>query len=80
MTLSLTQQEDMLEFELSDEAPPVDPARVKPRDLSDCRPGGLGVNFIDALMDDWQLAPRAGGGNVLRMRKRYAPLQEEETE
>jgi sigma-B regulation protein RsbU (phosphoserine phosphatase) len=49
----------------------VDASKLKPRDLSECRPGGLGLPFIDALMDEWKVLP--GGktkGNVLRMMKR----------
>ncbi|HSJ42739.1 MAG TPA: ATP-binding protein, partial [Xanthobacteraceae bacterium] len=62
---------DMLAFELRDEAPAVDPDKITSRDLGDCRPGGLGVPFIRALMDDWQFEPGTDGkGNVLRMRKR----------
>ena len=61
----------MLAFEIADHAPAVDPARVRPRDLDDCRPGGLGVAFIDSLMDEWRIEPgRDGKGNVLHMRKR----------
>lgn len=59
-----------LRIELRDYAPCVDPARVRPRDLSECRPGGLGVALIDQLMDEWRLEPDAGGcGNRLHMRK-----------
>lgn len=76
--LSLQRDGDVLEFELRDDAPGVDPARITPRDLAECRAGGLGVNFIDALMDGWRLQPRAGGvGNVLRMWKRLAGPSEE---
>jgi sigma-B regulation protein RsbU (phosphoserine phosphatase) len=61
----------MLAFELRDQAPVVDPACLKPRDLSECKPGGLGLPFIDATMDDWTLEPAADGrGNILRMHKR----------
>jgi phosphoserine phosphatase RsbU/P len=78
ITLRLARERDMLVFEISDEAPAVDPARVRPRDLDECRPGGLGVAFIDTLMDDWRIVPsRDGKGNVLRMRKR---VQAKETE
>jgi sigma-B regulation protein RsbU (phosphoserine phosphatase) len=78
IVLSLQRDGDVLEFELRDDAPGVDPSRVTPRDLAECRAGGLGVNFIDALMDGWRLQPRAGGvGNVLWMWKRVAaPLEE----
>lgn len=78
IVLSLHRDGDVLEFELRDDAPGVDPGRVTPRDLAECRAGGLGVNFIDALMDGWRLQPRVGGvGNVLRMWKRCAAPAEE---
>ena len=44
----------VLEFQLRDYAAPVDPACIKPRDLNECRPGGLGINIIDSVMDRWQ--------------------------
>jgi sigma-B regulation protein RsbU (phosphoserine phosphatase) len=44
---------------------------VKPRDLEDLRPGGLGTHFIREIMDATDfLRPAAGTGNVLRLRKR----------
>jgi sigma-B regulation protein RsbU (phosphoserine phosphatase) len=71
ISLLLKRERDMLVFELRDDAPTVDPGKIDARDLGDCRPGGLGVPFIRALMDDWRLQPGPGGcGNVLRMRKR----------
>lgn len=71
IALRLTRERDMLGFELRDEAPAVDPARIRPRDLSECRPGGLGVAFIDKLMDAWRIEPLPGGsGNVLIMQKK----------
>jgi sigma-B regulation protein RsbU (phosphoserine phosphatase) len=60
----------VLRFALRDHAPAVDPARVRPRDLSECRPGGLGINFIDETMDYWRLRPLRRGGNLMVMRKR----------
>ncbi len=69
--LHLEREGDELRFELLDDAPCCDTAALHPRDLSDCRPGGLGINFIDSLMDHWSLAPRADGcGNRLWMVKR----------
>lgn len=69
--LSLTRQRGNLRFSLRDFAPPVDPRTIKPRDLSECRPGGLGINFIDDTMDSWRLRPvKHHRGNVLTMRKR----------
>ncbi|MGE5167491.1 MAG: ATP-binding protein, partial [Deltaproteobacteria bacterium] len=71
IALHVTRERDMLAFELRDRAPVVDPACLKPRDLSECKPGGLGLPFIAATMDDWTLEPAADGqGNILRMHKR----------
>jgi sigma-B regulation protein RsbU (phosphoserine phosphatase) len=76
ISLHLSREKDMLLFELRDQAPTVDARKLKPRDLSECRPGGLGLPFIDALMDEWKLRPLGKGGdgkskgNVLRMMKR----------
>jgi sigma-B regulation protein RsbU (phosphoserine phosphatase) len=71
--LRLSQEGPELRFELKDHAPCVDPAKVRPRDLEECRPGGLGLNFIDTLMDSWSLQPLpGGGGNLLLMKKRLA--------
>jgi len=71
ISLQLVREHDMLTFELRDSAPRVDPARLIARDLGECKPGGLGIPFINALMDEWKLEPAADGrGNVLRMRKR----------
>ena len=79
IALHLAREQDMLVFELRDEAPAVDPTRLKKRDLSECKPGGMGVAFIDALMDDWKLEPLASGkGNILRMRKRLIGVGEAE--
>ncbi len=70
--------DDGIRLVILDDAPPVDPTHVRPRNLDECRPGGLGVCFIDALMDDWRLTPLLGGGNRLQMFKRW-PLAAEET-
>ncbi len=71
MRLMLRKEGDDLIFDLLDEAPVADAEQLRPRDLSECRPGGLGINIIDSLMDRWSLTPRAdGGGNHLEMVKR----------
>jgi phosphoserine phosphatase RsbU/P len=59
-----------LSFELTDRAPCASPECMQPRDLGECRPGGLGINIIDATMDHWALEPLEGCGNRLSMRKR----------
>lgn len=56
---------------LTDYAPPIDRSTVRPRDLDDVRPGGLGTHFIGELMDSAEFVePPAGCGNSLRMKKR----------
>lgn len=73
LRVALRRERGTLKFALRDYAPPVDPARVRPRDLSECRPGGLGINFIDDTMDKWRLRPlKRRRGNVLTMRKRLS--------
>ena len=60
-----------LVFSLLDFAPEIDPSQVKPRDLDDIRPGGLGTHFIRNVMDRADFVRRPGGtGNLLRMVKR----------
>lgn len=60
-----------LVFTLIDFAPPVDPRTVRPRDLDDIRPGGLGTHLISEVMDSAEFGePPPGCGNLLRMKKR----------
>jgi sigma-B regulation protein RsbU (phosphoserine phosphatase) len=55
---------------VSDHAELIDPEKVKPRDLEDIRPGGLGTHFIRQAMDEVEFLPSPNGiGNLLRMRK-----------
>jgi sigma-B regulation protein RsbU (phosphoserine phosphatase) len=79
IALRVTRERDVLGFELRDEAPCVDASQIKPRDLSECRAGGLGVAFIDATMDAWHIEGIPGGrGNRLIMSKCIAPKAESE--
>ena len=69
--LTVTRARGSLRFRLRDFAPPVDTRCVRPRNLDECRPGGLGINLIDDIMDLWRLrALRRRCGNVLVMFKR----------
>ena len=77
MILEILNNNDGLEFRLTDFAPTVNPAQVKPRALDDVRPGGLGTYFIRRIMDDFEFAvPKSGEGNVLIMRKRIDKASE----
>jgi sigma-B regulation protein RsbU (phosphoserine phosphatase) len=69
--LEIEHRGDELIFSLIDEAPAIDPSRVKPRDLDDIRPGGLGTHFIQRVMDSADfLRPPSGRGNLLKMVRR----------
>lgn len=74
IVLTMRREGDRVAVELRDFAPPVDERRVRPRDLDELRPGGLGTHLIREVMDEVAFLPRpAGGGNLLRMVKRIAP-------
>ena len=69
--LEICREGGNLIFSLLDFAPEIDLSKVKPRDLDDIRPGGLGTHFIQKVMDRADFLPRPGGaGNLLRMVKR----------
>lgn len=68
--LTVRSRPGRLVFRLRDFAAPVDPSRIKPRDLDDVRPGGLGTHLIQEVMDEVQyLRPSQGEGNLLRLVK-----------
>jgi anti-sigma regulatory factor (Ser/Thr protein kinase) len=54
---------------IEDRARQVDPAIIKPRDLDEIRPGGLGVHIIREVMDEARYEKRDGGGMRLTMVK-----------
>ena len=69
--LRLSRTDDVLSFELTDDAPCVDPGAIRPKPLGECRAGGLGVALIDTVMDAWHVEPGTGrSGNRLVLRKR----------
>jgi anti-sigma regulatory factor (Ser/Thr protein kinase) len=57
-------------FRLEDYAKPVDLESIRPRNLDDIRPGGLGVHFIREIMDSYHMGHLADArGNFLEMTK-----------
>jgi anti-sigma regulatory factor (Ser/Thr protein kinase) len=54
---------------IEDRAVQVDPSRIKSRELSDIRPGGLGVHIIRRVTDDAKYEQRDGGGMRLTLTK-----------
>jgi sigma-B regulation protein RsbU (phosphoserine phosphatase) len=70
MTLTVHLEGMALVFRIRDWAPRVDCDRIKPRNLDEMRPGGLGINLIDLVMDDWAFGvPDDGCGNLWTARK-----------
>ncbi len=67
--LTVRREPGRLVFLLQDDAPCVEPACIVSRDLSELRPGGLGVHFMHQIMDEVRFHPRTGGGNILEMTK-----------
>lgn len=62
---------DSMEVHLMDFAEPVDPATIKSRDLSEVRPGGLGVHLIKSVCDEAHFVPPPPGiGNLFKLTKR----------
>ncbi|HEX9814476.1 MAG TPA: ATP-binding protein [Myxococcota bacterium] len=69
--LEIEHRGDGLVFSLADHAPAIDPSRVRPRNLDDIRPGGLGTHFIRRVMDEVEFQkPASGRGNLLKMVRR----------
>ena len=77
LELSVREVDGGIEFRIRDEAPPVTLADWRPRRFDELRPGGLGVHFIRAIMDEIEYLPAPGGqGNLLRLRKYRHPGEE----
>lgn len=69
--LEIDREDQRLVILLKDFAPTIDVSKVKPRDLDDIRPGGLGTHFIRSVMDEVKfLTPPGGVGNVLKLVKK----------
>lgn len=57
-------------FILIDSGTPIDIINIKPRDLDDLRPGGLGLHFIRKTMDHVEYRhTKNGKGNILELTK-----------
>ncbi|MGB0908767.1 MAG: ATP-binding protein [Nitrospirales bacterium] len=70
IAMQIQRQEDGLIITLRDYAPLIESDCMKPRNLEDIRPGGLGCHFIQQIMDNVSIknAPE-GNGNILQMIK-----------
>jgi len=71
IVLDIRRRADGIVLRVTDFAASIDIDAVKPRDLDDLRPGGLGTHFIRELMDSADFLPGPDGvGNVLQMTKK----------
>ena len=69
--LEIQKESGDLQVVLTDFADPVDPKKIRPRDLEDVKPGGLGTFFIQEIMDDCTYGNLDNSaGNYLKMRKK----------
>jgi len=71
--LMLQSDDDFLEFRVCDQGIPCPPEHVrrrelKPPDLDDLRPGGLGVQLMYEVFDEVQFSSGSDGGNCVVMR------------
>ncbi|HEX6828367.1 MAG TPA: ATP-binding protein, partial [Burkholderiales bacterium] len=55
-----------------DRAPPVQESELRPRELDELRPGGLGVHFMREVMNSVSCrTPPPGFTNLLQMTKKW---------
>ena len=73
IVLEILNNDCQLLFRLKDYADPVDLATIKPRDLDDLQPNGLGTHFINEIMDECERGHlEKGEGNYLKMVKKIS--------
>ncbi len=71
IAVEVRQRPDEMVIIIRDFAERIDVDKVKPRDLDDVRPGGLGTHLIREVMDEVDfLPPPFDGGNLLRLVKK----------
>ena len=67
--LEIYRDRDSMIYELTDFAQPMDCTKIKSRKLDEIRPGGLGVHFIQQVMDQVDYVASDGStGNKISMR------------
>jgi len=72
--LDIMQEQLQLIIRLTDFAHTVDCSTIKSRDLTDIRPGGLGVHLIHEVMDEVSYLPGSNGsGNIVIMKVSIKP-------
>ena len=75
--LTLTDSADKLEIRIQDFGKCPDLERIKPRDLNEVKPGGLGTHFIRSIMDVVTYDTTPGVGCILHLVKYKTPRPKE---
>ena len=69
MDVTLRFGPDFYEVRIDDYGKFVDPSEMKGRELEDVKPGGLGLHFINSVMDKVEYRENRWGGTTLTMVK-----------
>ncbi len=69
LALEILNFPDRMEFYLEDSGPKVRAEMIRSRPLEELRPGGLGIHFINRVMDACAYDDDYAGGNRLKMMK-----------
>lgn len=73
LEFSIRFKETQLEVVITDYGKACDISRMKPRDLNEIRPGGLGTYIISQVMDEVEYQCGQNGKNRIRMVARQVP-------
>ncbi|MDV2494671.1 MAG: ATP-binding protein [bacterium] len=73
ISLTLTDSAEKLEIRIQDFGKRPDVDRIRPRDLDEVRPGGLGTHFIRSIMDEVTYDTSPGVGCILHLVKYKSP-------
>ena len=71
MRIDIGYENNILTFDLYDKGKPAIPSNIKPRNLDDVKPGGLGTYFIQQIMDEVVFKESTGWHNHLVLKKKY---------
>ncbi len=69
ISYTIEMKDSSVEIKIRDFGPKIDPKKLKPRELSKPREGGLGLHLIRTLVDNWEYK-EVCKGNLLFMRRR----------
>ncbi len=73
IVLTLANSEERLEIRIQDFGKCPDLEAIKPRDLDEVKPGGLGTHFIQSIMDEVTYDTSPGVGCILHLVKYKSP-------